>query len=235
MGLFVAIEGLDGSGTTTQTRRVRQRLQEAGESCVTTREPSDGPVGAMIRQMLSSRIVVPSPSVEGEHETVDRETLALLFAADRLDHLRSEIKPALDAGSTVITDRYYHSSYAYQGDPVEDSEVSAGDLDLTWVRTLNERARAPDLTIFLEATPELCLERLGQRHRRDTFERETEIRRLAVAYETVLDELEAEGETIVRLDASKSRERLTDEILAEISDVSDTLQFFSSNSAEEPR
>lgn len=215
---FVVIEGLDGAGTTTQTRRVCERLEELGQPCETTREPSDGPVGAMIRQMLRSRIVVPSRRAEGEHATVGRETLGLLFAADRLDHLESTVDPALEAGRLVLSDRYYHSSFAYQADPVEDQD-DPGAIDLRWIQTLNERARTPDLTIFLEAEPELCLERLGSRHRRDTLERDEEIRRLAAAYETVIGRLEKAGERIVRLDASESREALTDDIVEAIAQL----------------
>jgi dTMP kinase len=216
---FVVIEGLDGAGTTTQARRVSEQLEEVGQPCVTTREPSDGPVGAMIRQMLSSRIVVPSQRADGEHATVGRETLGLLFAADRLDHLKSTVEPALNAGQLVISDRYYHSSFAYQGDPVEDDD-DPGALDLEWVRTLNERARTPDLTIFLEADPELCLERLSGRHRRDTLERDDEIRRLAATYETVVQTLEEAGERIERLDAADSREKLTAQIIDAIASLS---------------
>jgi len=176
----------------------------------------------MIRQMLSSRIVVPSSRKEGEHGEVGRETLALLFAADRLDHLRTEVEPMLEAGNAVVSDRYYHSSFAYQGDPVDDAESSTGEapLDLSWVRTLNERARQPDLTIFLEASPELCMERLAERHRHDTYEREESLHRLAGAYEVVLEELEEAGETIVRMDASKTPEKLTEEIVEAIAESS---------------
>ncbi len=219
---FVVIEGLDGAGTTTQTRRVQERLESMGQGCATTQEPSEGPIGAMIRQMLSSRIVAPSDQKDDEYTEIGRETLALLFAADRLDHLRTEVEPLLEAGNVVVSDRYYHSSFAYQGDPVDEADGPSEKpaLDLSWVRTLNERARQPDLTIFLEASPELCMERLGQRHRRDTYEREEKLHRLAGAYEVVLEELEDAGESIVRMDASKTPEKLTDQIVDAIAESS---------------
>jgi dTMP kinase len=203
--LFFAIEGLDGSGSTTQTDRLVDRLRRAGWAAVATQEPSDGPVGSLIRQMLSGRLVQPAP--DGGTTPVGRETLALLFAADRLDHLESEVKPALTAGRHVVTDRYYHSSFAYQGDPGDGQP-----LDLRWVRTLNERARMPDVTFFLEAEVDLCLERLSDRGRRDIYENKERLTELRDQYRQVIDALEDEGERIIRIDADQPRESITDEI-----------------------
>ncbi|MFU8802605.1 MAG: dTMP kinase, partial [Bradymonadaceae bacterium] len=152
---FIVIEGLDGAGTTTQSRRLCERLHAEGQPTLVTCEPSGGPIGTLIRQMLSMRVVVPTP--DGSRP-VSRETLALLFAADRIDHIEAEIEPALATGHLVISDRYYHSSFVYQGDIDETDEV-----DYSWVKSLNERARVPDLTIFLEAATDLCMSRLASR------------------------------------------------------------------------
>ncbi|MFW5967580.1 MAG: dTMP kinase [Persicimonas sp.] len=202
---FVVIEGLDGAGTTTQARMLVDRLREEGHRADLTREPSDGPIGVLIRQMLSGRVV--ARDADGEAEPMGREVLALLFAADRLDHVDAEIAPAVDDGRIVVSDRYYHSSLAYQADGGDDAP-----LDLSWVRTLNQRARTPDLTVFLEASVDLCLSRMSGRSRTEMFETRDDLTRLERRYETVMTTLEEEGERIVRLDAARSREELADEI-----------------------
>ena len=102
------IEGLDGAGTTTQSRRLVEHLNAHGKPAHGTREPSDGPVGRLIREMLTG-----GHAIEGEK--LSQGTFGLLFAADRLDHMQREVEPKLAAGVTVISDRWYHSSLAYQG------------------------------------------------------------------------------------------------------------------------
>src|SRR5579864_7294663 len=108
-GLFIVLEGLDGAGTTTQLVRLAERLRRAGERVVATAEPTDGPIGALIRQALRRRLV------HRDGRALTDESLALLFAADRVDHVAGEIEPALARGQHVLCDRYVLSSLAYQG------------------------------------------------------------------------------------------------------------------------
>jgi len=138
--LFV-LEGIDGAGTTTQAKLLAAWLQERGIPAHLTREPSDGPVGRLIREILC-----------GKHAGVGGDTMALLFAADRMDHLSREILPALEKGVHVITDRYYHSSLAYQ-----DVEADRG-----WVQELNRRARRPDVTFLLDVSAEEAARRRAE-------------------------------------------------------------------------
>jgi len=208
---FLVIEGLDGAGTTTQTRLLVEALTDRDMPVVRTREPSEGPVGALIRQMLSERVVAPDG--QGGHRPVDDDVLALLFAADRLDHVDATIDPALDDGRVVVTDRYYHSSLAYQSDMRDD-----GSVDTEWVRTLNARAPSPDLTLFLEASPEVCLERLRERESRDIYENPDYLETLAERFDTILRELEAAGESIVRIDAEAPIGQVHDAICREVDD-----------------
>jgi dTMP kinase len=210
---FIVVEGLDGAGTTTQTRRLVDRLNDAGHPAVQTREPSDGPIGTLIRQMLGMRVVAPDG--EGGYKPVRRDVLALLFAADRLDHVDTEIEPALDAERIVVSDRYYHSSFAYQG----DTDQQPGTFDTEWVRTLNERALEPDLTLFLVASPETCLERLRRRGRRDIYENREQLESLHRRYEAVVDELVADGEPIVRIDAEQAIDDVHDAIVAHVDSI----------------
>lgn len=210
---LIVIEGLDGAGTTTQSALLVEHLHAQGTPALLTREPSDGPIGALIRQMLAMRVVAPVFDAQGVEDAnarktaVGREPLALLFAADRLDHLNAEILPALARGVPVVSDRYYPSSFVYQGDPTSIDE-NPDALDLGWVQALNARATAPDLTIFLEASVDLCMSRLQGRARRDIFETRAQLARLERRYDQVMRDLEASGERIVRLDASLSKEAL---------------------------
>ena len=199
---FIVIEGIDGAGTTTQSALLHDFLQAQGRPALCTNEPSGGRIGTLIRELIAMR---------ADAQPADRETLALLFAADRLDHLKNEVEPALEAGQIVISDRYYHSSFAYQGDPAGGD---ADALDLRWVRTLNERARAPDLTVYLHAPVALCLERLGERAAHDIFETREHLTLMEQRYAQIMERLGAEGQRIVRLDAALPREIIAEKIRA---------------------
>jgi dTMP kinase len=152
---FIVIEGIDGSGTTTQCAILADRLTDKGLPVHTTREPSDGPIGVLIRQVLTGRLVVP-----GRHgaRPFNWATMAALFAGDRLDHLEAEVIPNLSDGVTVICDRYDHSSVAYQ------TVSGGGGEDISdWVRELNRHARRPDLTLVLDVDPKGAASRRGAR------------------------------------------------------------------------
>ena len=132
--LFIVLEGIDGSGTTTQTARLAQHLEARGRRVHTTREPSGGPIGRLSREILLGGHRLPDGT------PADGPAMALLFAADRRDHLVREIEPALASGLDVISDRYLLSSLAYQ----------AEEADRTWVTTLARDLRTPDLTLLLD-------------------------------------------------------------------------------------
>jgi dTMP kinase len=156
-GRFVVLEGIDGSGTTTQVARLAERLRSAGVAVRPTREPSDGPVGMLVRQVLAGRIVTPGGRAPGW------ATMALLFAADRMDHVESEIEPFVSEGGVVVSDRYDASSLAYQSvsRALEGDGGTAQALD--WIRALNHHARRPDLVVVVDVAPELAAERRRRR------------------------------------------------------------------------
>jgi dTMP kinase len=131
---LIVLEGIDGSGTTTQLDRLARHLETRGRQVHVTREPSAGPVGRLLRELLTGGHRLPDGS------PVDGLTAALLFAADRRDHLRREIEPALAAGKDVISDRYLLSSLAYQ----------AQEADAAWVASLARDIRPADLTLLLD-------------------------------------------------------------------------------------
>jgi dTMP kinase len=138
-GAFVCIEGLDGCGKTTQAKLLVKKLRKS-HNAVYTAEPSRGKIGAFIRKScLYGEKRLPS-GVE-----------ALLFAADRVEHVESEVLPALRQGRLVVSDRYVYSSLAYQG---------AAGLSLTWIERINERALRPDFAVFIDVDPRTAMQRL---------------------------------------------------------------------------
>lgn len=171
-GRFIVLEGIDGAGTTTQTTLLAARLRKEGVSVRTTREPSDGPVGNVIRQILAGRIVGAGQLAPGW------ATMALLFAADRMDHVEAEITPFLSTGGTIISDRYDASSLAYQS----VSSGRGGENAVEWIRTLNANARRPDLTIVLDVPEELAATRRAGRGDAAQLYEQNELQRALCAF-----------------------------------------------------
>jgi dTMP kinase len=171
-GRFVVLEGIDGAGTTTHVARLAERLRENRVSVRATREPSDGPVGTLVRQVLTGRVIVPGGRAPGW------ATMALLFAADRMDHVESEIEPFVADGGVVLSDRYDASSLAYQ------SVSSGGESKdaVEWIRSLNRYVRRPDLTIVLDVSPETAAERRRHRGEPAQLYEQNEIQRALAAF-----------------------------------------------------
>lgn len=185
-GRFLVLEGLDGAGTTTQAAILAKRLAAMGRRVHLTSEPSRGPLGRLVRRVLKGAVA------GGGGRPLDQRALALLFAADRLDHVAGEVAPRLAAGVDVVSDRYALSSLAYQ---------SAATGDLGWVEALNRKAPAPDLTIFLEVRPAVALRRrFAASAERDIYEVPAFQRRVAVAYRRALRRLRARGERVAVVD-----------------------------------
>src|SRR6185369_5185164 len=144
--LFIALEGLDGSGKSTQTKLLAQKLMEQGHKVYTTSEPTTSRIGSIIKDIFKHKI-------EADHRTI-----AALFVADRLYHLLNNtdgIVKKLEEGHTVICDRYYFSSYAYQGT----------HLDMSWVieaNSLSADILRPDLNVFIDVSPETSMNRVNR-------------------------------------------------------------------------
>lgn len=203
-GRFVVLEGIDGSGTTTQVARLADRLRAMRVTVRATREPSDGPIGTLLRQVLTGRVIVPGGRSPGW------ATMALLFAADRMDHVESEIASFVADGGVIVSDRYDASSLAYQS-------VSSGfeaKEAVEWIRTLNRYARRPDLTIVLELAAELAAERRAQRgDAAQLFEQNEMQRQLAAFYKNLAKHMP--DDRIANVDASGT----VDEVHARVWDA----------------
>jgi dTMP kinase len=190
-GRFVVLEGIDGAGTTTQVHKLADKLRGQKVAVRTTREPSDGPIGTLIRQVLTGRIVVPGGKAPGW------ATMALLFAADRMDHVEAEIEPFVSQGGVMLSDRYDASSLAYQS--VVSGKEGKGAVE--WIRTLNTHAARPDLTIVLDLSADLAAERREARGEAAQLYEQNEVQRaLAAFYKDLAKHMP--NDRIVIIDAS---------------------------------
>lgn len=160
---FIVFEGIDGSGLSTQAYLLKEYLKNTNAKVLLTKEPTDGIIGMLIRNALRKRI------------KFDDITLALLFAADRADHL-ANIK--FDEYDYVISDRYYVSNFAYQ------SQL----IDLNFLIEINKFAKKPDLVIFLDVEPEICIERISRN--RNHIELYEDIERLKIVKKNYIKILE---------------------------------------------
>lgn len=193
MSKLVVLEGLDGAGTTTQAQRLAVALRERGHAVHVTREPSDGPIGKLLRAMLTG-----GHAIDGA--AIDQRTFGLLFAADRMDHVQREVDPALAAGTSVISDRWYHSSFAYQGTGAARA----------WIEACNQHARKPDLTVFLRVSAEVAAARRAAAGRvEELFEAIAMQRKVAAGYDDVMARLAAAGEAIEILDGEAPLDAVT--------------------------
>ena len=183
-GLFIVIEGLDGSGKTTQAKLLTAKLSRS-HNAVYTAEPSRGQIGTFIRNSC----------LYGE-KRLPNSVEALLFAADRMEHVENEIKPALASGKLVICDRYVYSSIAYQGSTT---------LSVEWIAELNKYALRPDLAIFIDVAPETVLHRITRR--RSVMENLDTQRKVRETYLKSVAERH-----LTRIDGEKPLERVSEEL-----------------------
>lgn len=209
-GRFIVLEGIDGAGTTTQTARLLHRLRVDGVTSAVkiTREPSDGPIGTLVRQVLTGRVVIPGGRAPGW------TTMALLFAADRMDHVESEIEPILAQGGVVISDRYDASSLAYQS----VSSGRGGEQAVAWIRELNKHALRPDLTIVVDLPPDLAATRREVRGEAAQLYEQNEVQRaLAVFYRDLAKHMP--DDRVVIVDGQGSVEEVHERVYAAYKDA----------------
>ena len=193
-GFFVAIEGLDGCGSSTQVRLVAKALLQEKVKVFSTKEPTNGPIGKLIKDVLNDKYCSLPPAA-----------LQLLFAADRGCHLASDIIPRLKKGEMVVTDRYAWSSIAY----------GSVDLSTEWLFNLNKNYISPDLTIFIEVNPEVCLKRLAKEKRSlELFEEKEKLEMAWATYHSLVTKYW--WTYMVVVDGEQKRQQVTEAILARI-------------------
>lgn len=196
-GKFIVLEGLDGSGQTTQANLLTKWiLEKRSQYAYYTKEPTDGPLGLMLRLFLSKRLyAAPHNGTGALPRRPDEVTMALCFAADRADHIHNEIAPKLKDGVHVIADRYYHSSLAYQ----------SVDAELPWIREINKNIIRPDLTLFLDVTPAICMKRmLSQRWHVELYEDIDTLEKVRKNFLLTLEKSKAEGERVEQINGNQS-------------------------------
>ncbi|MCG8634679.1 MAG: dTMP kinase [Desulfobacterales bacterium] len=199
-GKFLVFEGIDGSGKTTQVRKVYERLKDQGRDAAATFEPTDGPIGSLIRQMLSGKM------------PTDQRTIASLFAADRTDHLvnpETGIRSLVDEGKIIVCDRYYFSSYAYH----------AQYIDMDWViqaNSLNADILRPDATLFIDVDPDICIERIrASRESLEIYEKIDIMKQVRANYFKAFDRLKHQ-ETVIVINGDDTPDRVAERVWKEV-------------------
>ncbi len=201
--MFIALEGIDGSGKSTQIKMLADYLKNQGRDVYLTREPSDLNIGKTIRKYLT-----------GELKT-DNRVIAALFVADRLEHILDDKEGLLKIksdGRDIITDRYYFSSYAYQ----------SVDMPMDWIINANSEAAKllkPDATIFIDITPEQAMERINtNREETELFENAERLKATRDKYFEAFDKLK-KSENVIIVDGSGTPEEVHSRIVEAVKKV----------------
>ena len=196
---FIVLEGIDGAGTSTQIKRL---VQSEPSKYIATAEPTSGPTGKFLRQMLAGDFMV------------DERTNAYLFAADRCEHIfgKGGVQELCQSGKTVVSDRYFFSSLAYQS-------VSCG-LELP--QLLNSPFPLPEYLFFFEINPEISLARVNNRKgAKEIYENIEAQKKIAALYEKVISMYENDAALrqemqIIRIDASQTIEQISNQICSSL-------------------
>ncbi len=199
-GRFIAFEGIDGSGKSTQVKKLKELLMDRSSKVYDTFEPTDSPIGSIIRQVMKGRI------------KTDDKTIAGLFVADRLDHIQNDVNGMLlkqKEGFVVISDRYYFSSYAYHGT----------HMDLDWVinaNALSAEILRPDVNVFLDISPELAIDRIhNSRNDIELYETHANLKAVREKYFEAFKK-ERDREVIELIDASGSIDDIFNRVKARL-------------------
>lgn len=200
-GHFFVFEGIDGCGKSTQIQLLKERIEQQGVRCMATKEPTDGPIGSLVRQCLTGRT------------TTDEYTISALFAADRLDHLRNEVDGLcgkINQGISVISDRFVLSNYAYQ----------SVQIPLEWLIQLNSQAMEllrPDYHIFIDVTPDVAMERMmAGRFHSERYETTGQLTKIRDCYFSLFDRL-GEKEAVLIIDGNRPINIIAEDIWEHVS------------------
>lgn len=188
-GLFVAFEGIDGAGSSTQLELLTKTLRKKGFRILATKEPTNNVVGGLIKGVLTDSVKLPPDSLQ------------LLFSADRAHHLQREIIPVLAKGNVVLTDRYFFSTIAY----------GALDLDRNWLLDLNKNFLLPDFIFLLNVSTKVSIERIkNSRFEVELFEKEEKLSKVAKNF---LDLAKKFPKNTYVLDGELSQKEVADQVI----------------------
>ena len=193
IGVLVNLEGIDGCGKSTQSKLLREKLEEKGEKVLILKEPTKRPHGQKLWDVL-----------HGKRKASNEEILEL-FVLDRIQHVEEKIQPALDDGAVVLMDRYYYSSMAYQ---------VAGGIDVEEIREKHVFAPKPDVVLIFDLPVSVALERVKGHSDADEFEKEEHLEKVREAY------LDLENDPLVRIvDATGTPEEIFGNVWRLVSEV----------------
>lgn len=194
-GILIAVEGIDGSGKTTQVGLLAEFLAHCGEAVVRSKEPTDGPWGQKIRQSASTGRMNLGQELDA-------------FIEDRKEHVANLIKPSLEAGMIVILDRYYYSTLAYQG--ARGADVESIGMHMA------EIAPEPDVVLLLDVPTEIGIARIseGRKETPNAFESSENLK----AVRKVFLQIETEHDNVVKIDGAQSKEAVAKEVLKTLLD-----------------
>ncbi|MCR4726827.1 MAG: dTMP kinase [Clostridia bacterium] len=180
-GKFIVFEGIDGSGKSTHAALLKEKLEASGEKVYLTAEPSEGEAGKLLRRCLRGESDLPEEAIAG------------LFMTDRLDHIKNPnggLLSRLEKGEIILCDRYYFSSFAYNG----------AYAPLDWVMAINALPRAllrPDLTLFLDIPPERFLSRIENRSETERYEKLEVLKRVRENYFAAFEKFPDENVAVI--------------------------------------
>ena len=191
--MLIDLEGIDGCGKSTQTKLLKKKLEELGENTVILKEPTNGPHGQKLWDVL-----------HGKRKATNEEILEF-FILDRKQHVNEKVQPALDDSTIVLMDRYYYSSMAYQ---------VAGGLDVEYIRNKHNFAPDPDIVLIFDLPVSTALERVRGHSEADEFEKEEHLEKVREAY------LNLESDPLVRIvDSTRTPEEIFEEVWRLVSEV----------------
>tara|TARA_B100000809_G_scaffold220805_1_gene228726 strand:- start:902 stop:1486 length:585 start_codon:yes stop_codon:yes gene_type:complete len=191
--VLINLEGIDGCGKSTQTKLLKKKFEEKGETVIILKEPTKEPHGQKLWDVL-----------HGKRKATNEEILEF-FILDRKQHVNEKIQPALDDGTVVLMDRYYYSSMAYQ---------VAGGLDVKYIRNKHDFAPNPDIVLIFDLPVSTALERVRGHSEADEFEKEEHLEKVREAY------LNLESDPLVRIvDSVRTPEEIFEEVWKLVSEV----------------
>ncbi|MGH2412804.1 MAG: dTMP kinase [Microcystaceae cyanobacterium] len=203
--LFIVFEGIDGSGTSTQAKLLKEHFSARGCPTVISPEPTDSPIGKLIREALKKRLFLIQDKNKFD------EQMAYLFAADRHYHLYNDVdgicKLIHQYGMNVITTRYYFSSLAYNCHTQEEFE---------FISCLNQKFPQPDLVVYIDISIEISLLRLSERAFREIYEHKDKLTKVRQNYHNIFNDYRG---LILKIDGAKDKERIHKKIVDFIEEV----------------